>query len=80
MELSETDKQLFESLARGGTGHQLVGYLKRLQVDLCDARRWGELDTKESVQLAAKYIQEGLIDRIEVNKNPPKKTQPNQFS
>ena len=68
---------LFKSLHNSQIGKDLVEYLKELQNEICDSRKWGKDDTKESADIASRTIQK-LIDKIALQ-NEKKSINTNNF-
>lgn len=70
MKITKEDKDLFDNLSNSQMGRQLLDYLDRLSDNICDARNWGEGDTKESTTKAAQSIKKHISDKITFKKQP----------
>jgi len=49
---------MFNQLRKSDLGKSLVGYIERLEGEICDVRNWTEADSPESARQAAKFLKE----------------------
>lgn len=67
MKLDPQEQELFRALSKSDSGKVLAGYLKKVQDFIHDSRNWKNDENKESAAIAARAIQECLIDKIRQN-------------
>lgn len=65
MKLTDKDVQMFKTLNQSDLGTALVDYLNRLTTDMCDVRTMKDEDVV-SVRVAARYIDENIINKIKI--------------
>lgn len=70
MNKTPQDLTFFKSMSETDSGRYLAEYVKRLIDCVYDSRNWKEGDTKESAALAARILQEHLLDNIRSSKAP----------
>ena len=58
MKLTEADVHMFNSLRVSETGKQLANFVERMEAHVCDIRNFGEHDTIQSAQQAARALRE----------------------
>lgn len=64
MKLNEQDTEFFKNISQTETGRYFADYCKRVIDYIHDSRSWDEGDSKESSRLAAKKIQELIVEKI----------------
>lgn len=64
MNFTEQDKRFFEQLSRTETGRYFADYVKRVIDCVYDSRNWSESDSRESARLAAKMLEDQVLNRI----------------
>jgi hypothetical protein len=76
MRLNEKEKRMFTALRKSDLGQELVGYIERLEGEICDVRNWTERDSIESARQASKHLKE-MRQHLIVSGGSPQ--EPNQY-
>lgn len=74
----EKDTDIFKRLHGTELGNKLIEYLEEVNREVCDARTWNSGETKEYALMAARLIEERIINKIK-NRTERKDLNPNTY-
>lgn len=62
--MTEKDKNMFESLQGTALGSQLLDYVRRVQGESCDSRKWKEGEDRTHANKVNDVLEEYFVSRL----------------